>query len=238
MANSILVGIKFFSCQEHKETFDQGKLFTRHIGFYRENSESLGARRGDSNEGVLRCSFPSDGILLQTESGEVIKPVGDITVTQQPIDDQHIFSFMILPEEWRVIKGNSVEIRIPQETSEYFFKEYGSYYSPFLVDNLLGALKNKLLPTGMFAYRTHFKVGYFGEEYLRSVERSEKINKLIDQIETAGDDYETANQLFDVFYKAYMGEKSIKNVLENEMRVVLNVFSRDPSVLDLSKKKT
>lgn len=211
------IGIKFFNKSEHKVMFDSGKLFTRHVSYYREKEAELGEGRGDSTEGVLEYKDPNYRL----------------TVSIPLLSDQHIFSFALMKDEWYEVEEGKIHIHIPAETSQYFLNNYGKFFSIFKVSDLIDALNNKIIDNNYLAYMTHFKVDYVPEYTLNSGERFAKLNAMMDEIETLENDYNRGKPLLDNFYKEYMGAKSTKHQLENEMRVVIGIWSKEPSVLNL-----
>ena len=230
------IGIKFFKEKNHKEMFDSGQLYSRHISYYREQEAELGDGRGDSNEGLLECNIPTRGLSIQTSAGDIIKPLSEMNVSMPILEDQHIFSFMVLREKWCDINKDVFHFRIPEENSRYFIEKYGRYYSIFNIDKLINALKKTDLPGGEMAYFTHFKVDYVDDETLKSPVRFNELNELMDRIEKLENNYAEGKLLLDLFLKQYMGLKSRSHSLENEMRIVLGIFSKEPNVLTLDFK--
>lgn len=233
METNLGFGIKFFKEQKHKEIFDSGKIYSNPISYYRKNEKALGTGRGDLNEGILSVFLEKKPqIKFETEKGETF--TGELTNINIPIlEEQHIFSFIHLEKEWYEIGENEIRIKIPQYISNYFFENYGNYYSLFSVDSLIHRLNNTILEDGSLAYINHFKVDYVDEKYLSSEERFKKLNELMDKLECLENDYEIGKPFFDEFYKKYMGIKARKYNLEHEMRIILGVNSSQPSTIQL-----
>ena len=76
-------------------------------------------------------------------------------------------------------------------------------------------------------------MNYVDDAYLVGHQTFDKINELIDKIGNCNDDYEKGKPLLDELYKEYMGIKSKRHSLENEMRIVLGIFSKEPHDLNL-----
>lgn len=232
--NKIGFGIKFFKKQEHKKMFDEGKLFSNSISYYRKNEKELGKGRGDSNEGILSVKpTQANQVNLHDLEGKLIS-TGMVSNISVPIlEEQHIFSFIYLEENWYEVTSDEFRLKIPKVIFDYFFQNYGEYFSIFSIDKLISRLNNKILESGDLAYVTHFKVEYVDEQFLESEKRWVELNGLMDEIESLINNFEKGKPKLDVFMKGYMGMKSKKYRLENEMRIVLGVFSNYSSLIDL-----
>jgi hypothetical protein len=231
------LGIKFFSEKAHKDMFDSGQFFSNAISYYRKNEKVLGDGRGDDNERILEYRpTKNNQATLETLKGQ--KFSGKlISVKQELLENQHIFSFTLLEREWYKVKGDEFSIKIQKEISSYFSKNYGQYYSVFAVDVLVEALKNKLLDNGCLGYISHFKVEYVDETTLTSRERFAELTSLVDRIIELEDDFETGYPLFIDFYKKYMGFKSVFYSKEHEIRIILGDDSAKSSIIQLNNFK-
>lgn len=202
--------------------FDEEKLFSNSISYYRKNEKELGRGRGDSNEGILSVKLPQAiQVKLDDLEGKLI------SISVPILEDQHIFSFTYLEENWYEVTSDEPRLKMPKDIFDYLFKNYGEYFSIFSIDKLISRLNNNL------AYMTHFKVEYVDEQFLESEKRWVELNGLMDEIENLINNFEKGKPKLDVFMKKYMGMKSKKYCLENEMRIVLGVFSNYSSLIDL-----
>lgn len=225
------LGIKFFKEKSHKDMFDRGEIYSRNVGYYRENADDLGDGRGDINEGILKMEFDKQKVNIKTEKGEDVNLVSNPTITQELIPDIHIFSFVLLRKEWFEIDENKVKLKIPKNICRYFFENYGKYYSIFNVDTIIWKLNNKVYDNGNLAYCTHFPIQYISKEELLGEKRFASIQKKLDRLEHL--EYEEGNNVFREFLKEYIGQKSCDYSIENEMRIVLSVFYRGAYVTKL-----